>query len=75
MQALSRNWITKIPLRYIVAAMARLPAPGPAAERQQVDVDAGPAGRFRVTFICMKSQVGRGAYWMAQHADRLGDTH
>src|SRR5687768_2955464 len=52
MAAGMQNWISRVPLRYVVAAMAKLPPCGPAADRQHVDVDAGAAGRFRITFTC-----------------------
>ena len=73
MGAGGRNWISKVPLRYVVAAMAKLPPCERGADGERVDVDAGAAGKFRITFTCVRKgkHLAQGAFWMAVHAERL----
>jgi hypothetical protein len=70
----SRCDTRQVPGHYIVAAMDNLPPCGPEAIDQQVEIDIGQMGRFRVTFQPRK-QARRGWptswIWIATEAERL----
>jgi hypothetical protein len=61
----SRNPLARIPGRYVIEAMDRLPPSGPDAAAQQVDVDVPFWGRFRITFNPLRQTVrGFPARWI-----------
>jgi hypothetical protein len=70
----SRCGTREVPGHYIVAAMDHLPLSGPDVADQQVEIDIGQLGRFRVTFHPRK-QARRGWptswIWIATEAERL----
>ncbi len=49
-----RNCLSKIPARYIIDAMGRLPPCGPASTSQQLGVNLPIWGGFQITFRPLK---------------------
>jgi hypothetical protein len=69
-----RPVLSQIPGQYIVDAMDRLPAAGPEAGAHYVDIEAGPWGRFRVTFKPFRPAAGHVShtwFWIAESAEYL----
>jgi hypothetical protein len=63
------------PGSYIADAMSRLPAPGPDAPPQTVEIDARPNwGRYRVTFVARRNpqeELPHYWFWAMQSGKRL----
>lgn len=67
--------IDKVPGRYVAEALDRLPPCGPEQKLQQMEIDTGIWGRFRITFKpCKRIARGRWSsswFWLPDHAERL----
>ena len=60
---------------YLAAAIKNLPTPTPTISPQTVEIDGGPAGRFRVTFV-VRQNTGRRTpiwFWGVESGERIPD--
>ena len=60
---------------YIAAAIKKLPTPGPTISPQTVQIDAGSAGRYRVTFVVRQNTARRTPtwFWGVESGERIPD--
>jgi len=60
---------------YLAAAIKKLPTPAPTISPQIVEIDTGPAGRYRVTFV-VRQNAGRRTpvwFWGVESGERITD--
>ena len=70
----SSRVLAQIPGQYVVEAIGSLPPCGPNVGAQQVEIDAGLFGRFRVTYRPYqhpRPAWQSGWFWIAEAAERL----
>jgi hypothetical protein len=74
MGRLDRRYLGQVPHQQVVDAMDRLPACGPAAMPQELDVEVAFVAWFRITFR-PASQAPKGLpmswFWIPSFAERL----
>jgi hypothetical protein len=63
------------PTNIIAAAIRNLPKAGPGVRAQKVEIDAGPSGRYRVTFIVRQNaELSTPSwYWGVERSERVAE--